>query len=171
MAVAYAYNKFGDNALPGDNTSTPASREKDFDPANAATTQDIQYLESRTNGRELPIQIISATPHPANDSLYVQTYADYGTGIQLTQVEGKGNGGRDLELTQESIQEILYGGNNIDYTPTYQAGKTPAEIFVVDPNKIVPGQYELSLNVKAAYGAPFETRGAIPDSTTWQLKI
>ncbi len=169
MAVAYAYNKFDNDDIdpPG---STPASSENDFDPQNAGNTQDVQYLESRTDGRELPIKVIAATPHPANDSLYVQTYAEYGTGIQLTQIEGKGNGGRELELTQESIQTILYGGNNQDFTPTYQAGKGPADLYVVNPNAIIPGNYELSLNVRDAFPAPNESLGARGDSTFWQIK-
>ncbi len=170
MAVAYAYNKFDNDDIdpPG---STPESRENEFDPQNANNTQDIQYLESRTDGRELPIRIISATPHPANDELYVQNHADYGTGIQLTQIEGVGNGGREVELTQESINTILYGGNNQDYTPTYQANRGPADLFVTNPNSIIAGQYELSLIVDSAWTGPrLETRGAYGDSTRWQLK-
>jgi hypothetical protein len=76
LVVAYAHNNF-----------------KQFDPNNFGGTQDLAYLESRTNGRGLPIQVIKAMPHPANDSLYVQNYSDYGTGIQLKRIEGIGNGG------------------------------------------------------------------------------
>lgn len=169
MAVAYAYNKF-DNADVDAVGSTPASRENEFDPNDALNTQDIQYLESRTDGRELPIRIIEATPHPANDKLYVQNYADYETGIELTQVEGRGNGGRELELTLESINEILYGGNNQDYTPTYQGGMGPAELFVTNPNNLKAGDYELRLNVGASHSSPNQTLGAIADSTHWILR-
>lgn len=170
MAIAYAYNKFDNDDDDITPESTPASRENEFDPANAVNTQDIQYLESRTDGRELPIGIISAIPHPANDTLYVQNHAEYGTGIQLTQIEGRGNGGREVELTQESVNEILYGGNNQDYTPTYQANRGPADIFVTNPNSIIAGDYELSLDVRDSWAAPLDSRGAIGDSTTWQLK-
>lgn len=168
MAVAYAYNKFDNDDIDAAG-STPASSENEFDPANALNTQDIQFLESRTDGRELPIRIISATPHPANDKLYVQNYAEYGTGLELTQIEGRGNGGREVELTVESINSILYDGNNQDYTPTYQANRGPADLFVTNPNNLQAGDYELRLDVRASHPAPNESLGAIGDSTNWVL--
>jgi hypothetical protein len=79
LVIAYGYNNF-----------------KKFDPSRADSTQDKAYIESRTDGREQPIKVIKAMPHPATDSLYIQTYADYGTGIQLKRIEGKGNGGNPV---------------------------------------------------------------------------
>ncbi len=169
LAIAYAYNKFDNDDVDGAG-ATPASSENEFDPNAASNTQDIQYLESRLNGRELPLQIIEATPHAAYDSMYVQNYADYGTGIELTQVEGQGNGGRELELTMATINSILYDGNNQDYTPTYQGGFGPADLFVTTPDSLVAGTYELSLDVKASHAAPNASRGVIGDSTNWILK-
>ena len=161
MAIAYAYNKFDND---GDGIGD------DFDPQNAANTQDRQYINSRVDGRGLQIRVISAIPTPANDSMYVQNHADYGTGIQLTQIEGIGNGGQELELTQGTITNILNSSEHYDPNPTYQANRGPAELFVVDPNEIIAGDYELSLNVRAAHTFPNEGLGAIADSTKWQLK-
>jgi hypothetical protein len=169
MAVAYAYNKF-DNDDDDGSGATPASSENEFEATDADNTQDIQYIESRTDGQELPLRIIEATPHPAYDTMYVQNHAEYGTGIELTQVEGTGNGGRDMELTMESINEILYGGNNQDYNPTYQGNMGPMDIFVTTPDSLRVADYELSMEVRASHTGTSADLGAIGDSTNWILK-
>jgi len=167
MAVAYAYNKFDNDDVDAVG-ATPQSAENEFDPSDANNTQNIQYLESRTDGRELPIKIVSATPHPAYDSMYAQNYAEYGTGIQLTQVEGRGNGGRELELTMATINEILYGGNNQDYTPTYQGNMGPADVFVTVPDSLRAGKYELYLDVEKPNANA--DLGADAETSYWKLR-
>jgi hypothetical protein len=159
LVVAYAHNNF-----------------KQFDPNNFGGTQDLSYLESRTNGRGLPIQVIKAMPHPANDSLYVQNYSDYGTGIQLKRIEGIGNGGIPMELTPESEVEAL-GPNSKSPQPTYMPNFGPVDLKVVHPNLVKAGNYEIWLKVDSAKSQPFSivsngvtidtTSGAIPSKTRW----
>lgn len=159
LVVAYAYNNF-----------------KQFDPNNFGGTQDLAYLESRTNGRGLPIQVIKAMPHPANDSLYVQNYSDYGTGIQLKRIEGIGNGGIPMVLTPESEAEAL-GPNSKSPQPTYMPNFGPVDLKVVHPNLVKAGNYEIWLKVDSAKSQPFSivsngvtidtTSGAIPSKTRW----
>ena len=134
VAIAYAFNKF-----------------QAFDQNNLDSTQDIEYLESRTDGRKLPIQVIKAMPHPASDSLYIQTYADYGTGIQLKRIEGKGNGGIALDLSDESEMEALQGPNYQTYFPTYKPGSGPLKMKVVNPDSIKAGTYTVKLLVDSFY--------------------
>lgn len=134
VAISYAYNNFND-----------------FDQNNIDSTQDIQYLESRTDGRKLPIQIIKAMPHPATDSLYVQTYADYGSGIQLTRIEGKGNGGVAMDLTEESEMQALQAPNYHCYFPTYKPLAGPVNMKVVNPDSIKEGTYTIKLVVDSFY--------------------
>ncbi|MBP6623999.1 MAG: hypothetical protein KA198_02430 [Chitinophagaceae bacterium] len=154
VAIAYAYNNF-----------------KPFNPAGADTTQDKAYIESRTDGREQPIQVIKAMPHPATDSLYVQTYADYNSGIQLTRIEGKGNSGIPMELTEESEMEALKEPNYHAYFPTYKPNLGPMVLAVVNPDSIKKGNYEVFFNVKKYYTSnPDTSLGAIPDSTTWMIR-
>jgi hypothetical protein len=71
-------------------------------------------------------------PHPATDSLYMQTYADYGTGLQIKRIEGKGNGGIALELSEESEMEALKGPNYQSYFPIYKPGSGPLKMKVVN---------------------------------------
>ncbi len=152
IALAYGYNNFAE-----------------FDATNFNGTQDQQYIESRLDGRELPIQVLAVMPDPAKDSLYVQTYADYGTGVQLTRLEGTGNGGRDLVMTRASEDQAIFSGNNQVYNPTYIGNFGPAEVKVVDPTSVVAGNYELWLEPRDRYTGDDTTLGAIPDSTTWKL--
>ncbi len=152
IVVAYGYNKF-----------------RAFDPAKADSTQDKEYIESRTDGRELPIQIVTAMPHPATDSLYIQTYADYGTGIQLKRIEGKGNSGIAMELTEESEMEAL-GANSQSYFPTYKGNAGPLHLAVVNPDSIKPGNYEVWFDVNAFYTNGVDTSlGAKADSAKWRI--
>lgn len=160
LIVAYAYNNF-----------------KQFDANNFSGTQDLAYLESRTNGRGLPIQMLSVMPHPANDSLYVQNYADYGTGIQIKRIEGIGNNGVAMELTEESELEAL-GATSKSYYPTYKPNLGPMDLKVVHPNLVQEGDYEVWVKVDSSKAQPFSitynngnetdtTRGAIANRSSW----
>ncbi len=141
----------------------------EFDPANATKTQDIEYLESRTNGRGAPIQIIKATPTPTYDNVYTSTNASYGDGIELQRIEGKGNGGYELELTDASIDEALAGPNYQSYFPIYKAGNTPVKLKVIDADSLKAGNYELWLKVDSTYNPNNRdsSLGAFPSKTSW----
>lgn len=152
LVVAYGYNNF-----------------KKFDAARTDSTQDKAYIESRTDGLEQPIKVIKAMPHPATDSLYIQTYADYGTGIQLKRIEGKGNGGMALELTEESEEEAINNGHV--FHPIYKPWGGPMTLAVVNPDSIKAGEYEVWFDVKGYHTSTLDTsRGAKKDSARWYIK-
>lgn len=152
LVVAYGYNNF-----------------KKFDAARTDSTQDKAYIESRTDGLEQPIKVIKAMPHPATDSLYIQTYADYGTGIQLKRIEGKGNGGMALELTEESEEEAINNGHV--FHPIYKPWGGPMTLAVVNPDSIKSGEYEVWFDVKGYHTSTLDTsRGAKKDSARWYIK-
>jgi len=155
LVVAYAYNNF-----------------YAFDDAKTDSTQDRQYLESRTDGNEQPIKIIKAMPHPASDSLYIQNHAEFGTGLQLTRLEGIGNGGIPMELTQASEEEALLAPNYMSVNPTYKANLGPMKMMVVNPDSLKPGNYEVRFNVDSFFttttGEVFN--GAVADSTAWSVQ-
>lgn len=162
IALAYGYNNF-----------------KNFDPNKPDSCQLIQYLESRTDGKEQPIQIIKAMPTPANDSLYVQTYADYGTGIQIKRLEGRGNSGiyseempYFMDLTTESEMEALQSPKYQSITPTYKPNAGPFDLKVVNPNNIVAGDYEVWFKVDSFFANPADdtSRGVVPQYTSWFVK-
>ena len=170
VVVAYAQNNFSQ-----------------FDASNFGGTQDKVYLESRTDGRGLPIAVIKAMPHPATDSLYIQTYAEYGTGIQLKRIEGIGNNGNPLVLTEASELEAI-GPNSQSYQPVYEGNFGPLDLKVVNPDSIKAGNYEVWLKVDSGRSQPFSinytgmgsltsptnnidtTRGAIANRTSWFIR-
>jgi len=104
------------------------------------TSQRIPYLEGRNN-----VKVYTGIPHiPTPQSNGITLNAEYGDGPDVIQVSGTGNGGNSLELTQESIDEIL--ANGFAATPTYVGGSTPIEIKIFDPARIPNAEFELTIN-------------------------
>lgn len=119
--------------------------------------QKKPYLAGRKN-----IKLYTGIPHKTINGTIIN--GNYGDGPQVTRIEGRGNGGQEIELTDETINEILskppagatenggfikYGDPDypIAYQAVYKYGKGPVSIKVVDP-----------LNVKAAdYLLKFDT--------------
>jgi hypothetical protein len=167
LVVAYGYNDF----------SFPALFTKD----KISSIQDTRYIESRTDGNGFPIKVIKAIPHPATDNIYIQNYAEYGTGIKLKRIEGVGNGGNGLILTPESETEALTAPNYHSFNPTYTGNFGPMSLKVVNPDSIKGGDYEVWFDVEKAYTAPFELdsvnnflpdeqSGAVPEKTSWYVR-
>jgi hypothetical protein len=144
MALSYGYN----NYLP-------------FDGVNG---QDKPYLGSRLSVSGTKITSFVGIPHSPSPEIggTIQN-SQYGDGPQITRVEGRGNGGNVLELTEESEADIV-----ANYTPkevTYAQGSGPIEIKVIDPLNVVGGDYRITF-VKDANTA---TLSHHLDSATWYL--
>ncbi len=113
--------------------------------------QKKPFLGGRKN-----IKLYTAIPHKTINGLIANT--TYGDGPQITRIEGQGNGGLELEFTQETINEILskdpvsesnqYGDPNypIAYEPVYKLGKGPVNIKVINPLNVVGGNYTIKLD-------------------------
>jgi hypothetical protein len=140
MAVAYAYNNY-----------LPYSQ----DDAAGLMGQKKPYLEGRKN-----IQCYSAIPHKTVNGTVLN--ATYGDKPAIQRIVGVGNGGNELELTKESIDEImskpiawhdrdvnyplnLFGSENypICYHPKYEAGYGPVDVKIIDPLNVVSHSYEI----------------------------
>ena len=141
MAVAYAYNNYW-----------PYSQEPGE--LNGLLGQKKPYLEGRKN-----IQTYTAVPHKTINGTVLN--ANYGDSPAITRLVGVGNGGNELELSQETIHEILFdeqgnvkmandstnrfGSPNypISYHPTYEAGYGPINVKIIDPLNVKSHRYEL----------------------------
>ena len=133
MAVAYAYNNF-----------LPYGQED----ALSILGQKKPYLEGRKN-----IQVYSAVPHKTINGTVLRSA--YGDSPAVTRLVGVGNGGNELELTQETVNEILskpmasetnrFGSPDypIAYHPTYEAGYSPIYVKIIDPLNVKSHRYEL----------------------------
>ena len=100
----------------------------------------------------------SAIPHiPSPEAGGTEQYSTFGTGPKLTRVEGHGNGGNVLDLTAESVSEIL-GASSRTIHPVYEQSRGPVNIKVVDP-----------LNVPKENNFEFKLQGTT-SAATWKLK-
>ena len=123
MVLAYGYNNY-----------------EDYDPI-LGSGQDVQYKASR-KAAVGSLRTYAGIPHnPAPESGGTVQYAEYGSGVEMTKLEGKGNGTMDLELTFASEQDIL--DNTIASTVTYAAGHGPVDVRVVDPLRVPDADFEL----------------------------
>ena len=139
MAVAYSYNNYltyNQEDLVG------------------LQGQKKPYLEGRKN-----IQLYTAVPHKTVNGTVLRSA--YGDSPSVTRIVGVGNGGNELELTDETINEILFDENGnvkiandttnrfgspnypISYHPVYKAGFGPINVKIVDPLNVKSHHYEL----------------------------
>jgi hypothetical protein len=139
-AVAYAYNNF----IPY-SSSAP-------DPENQQTEP---YKQSDRN-----IITYSAIPHipdPRNGGTTLKS--EYGEGVEVTRIEGRGNGGNELELTQATIDKILISPEHYVDEVVYQKGKDPIGFKVVDPMIVKEADWELSfIDPDSVTGGPISDR-------------
>jgi hypothetical protein len=123
----------------------------------------VEYLAGRK------IEQFSVTPHQPEPRLGgVKLNGNYGDGPKLVRLEGTGNGGQNLELTQESIDYIL--ANNFMPNPEYAIGKGPVKIKIVDPLKVPRGNFEIILREQPLPLNPNVRReGMVAENSSWML--
>ncbi|WP_107038537.1 T9SS C-terminal target domain-containing protein [Brumimicrobium mesophilum] len=130
IAIAYAHNEF-----------------KEYDPTDAALLdgQKIPYISSRLSADGTAIKATAAIPHspkPRFDGTIVKL--PYGSSPEITTLDGRGNGNRVIDLTTAS-EDFIVANGSID-TPTYQRGKGPIDVKVIDPLNLVDGYFTLAFD-------------------------
>ncbi|MCJ8291448.1 MAG: T9SS type A sorting domain-containing protein [Crocinitomicaceae bacterium] len=126
VAVAYAHNEF-----------------KKYDPTDALSLdgQKIPYISSRLSFDGTSIRSVEAVPHnPTPEADGTSQNIEYGSSPRITRLDGFGNGGNDLELTQASKDFIV--ANGVMEAPTYEYGRGPLNIKVIDPLNVADGYFE-----------------------------
>lgn len=129
MIIAYGYNEF-----------------KKYDPTDAGSLDGQQkpYISSRKGFDGGEIAKYKGIPHiPSPEAGGTVQNANYGDGVEITRIEGMGNGGRELDLTDES--RLAAARNRRSDELTYAAGKGPVDIKVIDPLNLIADDYELRL--------------------------
>ncbi len=142
MALAYAFNEY-EKYSDDPNAQSPGVQ--------SLNGQKKPYLAGRRN-----IKVYTAIPHITVGSKVPK--ARYGDGLKITRLQGQGNGGNILELTQETVQEILskspaseavlLGNPNypISYKPAYEAGSGPINVKIIDPLNLQAADFVLSFD-------------------------
>ncbi|MEE4257177.1 MAG: T9SS type A sorting domain-containing protein [Bacteroidales bacterium] len=156
--VAYAYNEY-----------MPYSQEPGI--LNGLLGQMKPYLAGRRN-----IKTYTAIPHPTVNGTVLNSV--YGQGPQVTRLQGNGNGGMMIELTSETVEEILskppadsmnvMGSTDypIAYNATYEYGMGPLNVKVIDPLNVINAEYELEFK-DVQYVSTSDTLSI--DSSMWVL--
>jgi hypothetical protein len=131
--------------------------------------QDEEYIASRKSATgEIPV--VRAIPHsvsPEAGGTIVQS--NYGDGIALTRIEGKGNGVNELTISSASEANILANNSatELDYVP----GGGPVNVKVVDPLRVQAADYTLALKdlVDEDDADDDNIEEWDPDSMFWEL--
>lgn len=158
IAIAYAHNRY---------------KEYSQTEADKLDGQKQPYLAGRKNENGGSIAAVTAIPHnPASENGGTLAQAAYGLCPNITRIEGFGNGGFALKLTEESIEELMgaYGvegmgpgefkdalsGDNERGTkiknpcmiahPRYEQNAGPINVKVIDPLNIKAGEFYINFD-------------------------
>ena len=148
VAVAYAYNQF-----------------KEYNPNDPLLLdgQKIPFISSRISYDGTAIKPVLAVPHnPMPEADGTAQMIAYGSSPLITRLDGYGNGNRSLELTAASEKTILETG--FMENPTYDYGRGPINIKVVDPLNLASGYFECKFNDYTANAS-----GNAADTASWTV--
>tara|TARA_Y100001954_G_scaffold168621_1_gene179074 strand:- start:1367 stop:3427 length:2061 start_codon:yes stop_codon:yes gene_type:complete len=128
MALAYGYNNY-----------------EDYSTVNL-TGQDVKFKASR-KGAIGSLRVYSGVPHaPSPEEFGTIQNANYGDGVVVTRLEGKGNGLNNIDISKESEEAILNSSTGTIDELIFQAHGSPVNIRVVDPLRVPNAQFELVVN-------------------------
>ena len=126
IAISYAHNNFAD-----------------YDPNDplALDGQKRPYISSRLGFDGSAIKSVEGVPHnPTPEANGSYQLSEFGSGPMITRLDGHGNGGNALELSEASVNSIVSSGYIVN--PVFNAGKGPLKVKVVDPLNVVDGYFE-----------------------------
>ncbi|MDR3046670.1 MAG: hypothetical protein LBU51_03525 [Bacteroidales bacterium] len=143
MVLAYAYNEYFPFSLDQDGSGLKG--------------QQTPFLAGRKNVRSYVG--IPHKPMPQNGIIDLQSA--YGDQPEISRIEGQGNGGFYLDLTDESREQILK--ENSVQVLKYKKNAGPLAVKVIDPIKVQP--YDYFIKIKDAGNKD------VTDTSYWELEI
>ena len=156
VAIAYAYNEFAPFSINPDITG-------------GLYGQKSVYLSGRKASGGRSIKPVSGIPHPSsphNEGTVLNS--EYGTTPLITRIQGQGNGGNFVDLTDETVNKIMSGGDNNNWAVndiTYKNNAGPLSIKVIDPLKVQP------LDFLIKFIEPDTAAVDVTDNTMWVLEF
>lgn len=129
IAIAYAHNNY-----------------KTFDPLLYWTLdgQKTPFLRSNVSANG-PIEVKVGIPHiTAVENGGTILNAEFGEIIQITRLEGAGNGGREVDISKQSELAVADNDSENELTLTYQKGFAPVQVRIIDPLNVKGGNYRLA---------------------------
>lgn len=108
------------------------------------------YNDTSSDGRKFVpgnrfFRATAALPHPIEfEERGTVIQAEYGDGLEVTQVAGVGNGGNFVRITEDTERRILQSPFTTDRI-TYESGFAPINVKVVDPKTIKSSYYRVEV--------------------------
>ncbi len=153
VAIAYAHN--------------------DFAPFNSRfynSTQDQPYIGSAHGAGGINIPVVECMPNPSNGAMGTTLNSEYGTGIAVTRVQGLGNGGNFVELSDKSTADALDPATGyFAGRATYKVNQGPVNIRVIDPVKVPAYDWVFQINGSVNNGSNALYTGNIDSTSGWIL--
>ena len=126
LAIAYGYNNY-----------------QAYDPV-SRSGQPYPYIASRQAAGGSSVTSITVIPHNPNpESNGTIANSSYGDELAVTRIEGRGNGGNAVELSQKSIDKIVSSPTHRLDTLQYIAGKGPIDVKIIDPLNVHRAHFTL----------------------------
>ena len=145
--IAYAVNQF-----------------RVFSPTEPDLTQQTPYLPSRRSAGGGSIVVHRAIPHKTEMQRDGMTLnSQYGDSPEITRVDGIGNMGRFLEIT-DMTEEAIVNSYKVEQI-TYKKNQGPLNIKVVNPKNVRPGNFTIKFD-----GPVTGNRRVMGPDTRWFLE-
>lgn len=148
MAIAYGYNEY-----------------QPYNPS-TQTGQEEPYVSSRKNGLGGSISAVSAIPRKLENQFGGTIInSQFGDELPITRKEGVGNDGKFVEITKETEDKIMAGQPWVIDELDYVQGAGPIRISVVDPLKVVDGEFSIKF-----FGDFRTSTNNSEDSVAWVIE-
>jgi len=144
MAIAYGYNEF-----------MVYKKDINFDGNTLIPNMKGQKLPFKAGRRN--IKVSKGFPYPnANDFV-----GAYGSRPAMTKLQGKGNSGFEIQMTEESMTAIVenYCAPSVDYITDF----SPVNIFVLDPQAVQNADFIFEFIPDSEFDEE------VNNETTWRL--
>jgi len=165
LALAYGHNEYMKYS------ADPGSQEAGIIGLGG---QKKVYLAGRKN-----IKVYTGIPHKRVGT--TAPGSEFGDGVEITRLQGQGNGGNILELSDATIAEILsklpvdslnqLGSADypISYKPTYKQGNGPIDVRVIDPLNVKDTEYTLAFDSLTPYYLSIGSDSTLAFRAHWKL--
>lgn len=164
VAIAYGYNQFkpyAQDVSPNlDNPLSPAS-----------DGQTLPYIPSRRGPTGGDIEVITAIPHdPLFEAGGTVVNSSYGDGIPITRLQGRGNGGNAIRLTDATVERLLeeklWEDTLLVGELDYEEGSGPFTVSIIDPLNVIDGTFYVQLLDGATNG---NGNALVTDTAGWKI--
>lgn len=165
LAIAYGHNQYKEYAQ-----DEAPDESNPFAPASDGQT--MPYISSRRSATGGGIRPITGVPHdPVFENGGTVVNSSYGDDVQITRLQGFGNGGRELLPSQESIDRIFAqraweDPNQLIGEIDYATGFGPFDIKVIDPLNTIDGTFYMQFVEDAVDDSG---NVVITDSAQWKI--